>query len=132
MKYLLLIFLFVLPITANSQNNDSEINYYFQKSNSKRKTGNALLITGGGLILTGFLVASSGNNGGYFFSPNQIAGAGILSLGVLSALVSVPFYISAHHNKNKYLRISPTAEISHLNLVNQNENYALVGLKFNF
>lgn len=132
MKNLLLIFLFVLPLKfIAQQNNDSEINYYLQKSNTKRKTANALLITGGGLMLTGILVGSSGNqNNTWFFSPNQIAGAGIFTLGVLSSLVSVPFYLSAHHNKNQSLKITPSAMI--INSNPQNKNYAALGLKITF
>lgn len=132
MKNLILILLFILPIfTIAQQNNDLEINHYLQKSNSKRKTGNALLITGGGLILTGIVVGSSGNqNGVLFFSPNQIAGAGIFSLGILSSLVSVPFYISAHYNKKKSYTISPSTEV--IRVHSKSENYAVLGMKISF
>lgn len=134
MKNILLTLLFIFPITAFAQqNNDVELNQYLQKSNSKRKTGNVLLITGGGLILTGFVVATTGEqNSGYFFSTNQLIGGSMITFGVLSSLVSVPFYISAGHSKRKYLKLTPSASIIPSNTMNDNQNYTVVGLKLNF
>ena len=135
MKNLFLILLFIVPLTATAQQHkNSEINYYLQKSVSKKKTGNALLLSGTGLILTGIVVGTTAGkqNNALFFSSNQIAGAGIFSLGVFSALTSIPFYISANHNKKKSLKISPTTEIIQTNSISEPKNYASAGLKITF
>ena len=127
---LLLTLLFSANLISQNQNNTDAINRYLQKSNTKKKTANALLLTGTGLILTGVVIASTGNknNGVMFFSPTQIAGFGISTLGVFSALTSVPFYISAAHNKSKYRKISPQ-----LGSFNANENnYFTAGVKLEF
>ena len=135
MKNLLLTLLFIFPITAIAQqNNDVEISQYLQKSIAQSKTGNILLITGGGLIATGVLVAISGEKKGghYFFSNNDAIGGSIATLGVLSALVSIPIHISSGHNKRKYLKLTPSAAMISSNSFNEKQNYAVVGLKVTF
>lgn len=139
MKNLFLTLLFIVPHTATAQQNEkSEINYYLQKSVSKKKTGNALLLTGTVLIITGVVVATSGNNNnnnnntGWLFSQNEMTGMTISSLGVFSALTSIPFYISANHNRKKSLKISPTTGIIQTNSITEPKNYALAGLKITF
>ncbi len=85
---LILALLFSANLFSQEQNNHDEINRYLQKSNSKRKTANVLLISGSGLLLTGVVVANSGssNKGILNFSGTQLAGFGISTLGVLTAL----------------------------------------------
>ncbi len=125
---------FLLPFMFNAQQtNSDEINRYLRKSANKKKTANILLFTGGGLILTGLIVGSSGNQkGSYLISGNELAGVGLFGSGVLSAVASVPFYISAHHNKKKSLKISPVTGIIQLNSITEPKNYALAGLKITF
>lgn len=134
MKNLLLSLLFILPLTINAQkDNTDDLNRYLRKSTNQKKTANVLLITGGGLMVTGLLVGNSGNqDGSYFFSENQLAGFGLFSLGVISSVISVPFYISAHHNKRKLMKLSPAVSILPSNSLILKENYALVGMKINF
>lgn len=134
MKHLLLAVLFLLPFTFNAQkSNTDDLNRYLRKSTNQKKTANILLLTGGGLMVTGLLVGNSGNEEGtYFFSENQIVGFGVFSVGVLTSLISVPFYISAHHNKKKLMKLSPAVGITSSNSVIVKENYALVGMKVNF
>ena len=121
---------FSANLCSQEQNSPTEINRYLQKSNIKRKTANVLLISGSGLLLTGFVVANSGSssNGILNFSGNQLAGFGISTLGVLTALTSVPFYISAGHNKSKSRKISPQIG----NFKTSENNYVTAGLKIEF
>lgn len=131
MKTLLLFsaLLFSANLCAQQQNQTNEINRYLQKSNNKRKTANVLLITGGALILTAIAVGNSGNqNGTWFFTTNQLVGGAIFPLGTLSAVASVPFYISAGNNRSKSRKISP--EIG--NFKTTENNYVTAGLKIQF
>ena len=127
---LILALLFSANLFSQEQNNHDEINRYLQKSNSKRKTANVLLISGSGLLLTGVVVANSGssNKGILNFSGTQLAGFGISTLGVLTALSSVPFYISAGHNKSKSRKIYPQLG----NFKTPENNYVTAGLKIEF
>ena len=131
MKTLILILtlLFSANFFSQERNNNDEINRYLQKSHSKRKTANVLLITGGALILTGVIVATTGNqDGGWFFSPSQLVGASVFSLGTFSVVASIPFYISAGHNKSKSRKISPQIG----NFKTSENNYVTAGLKMEF
>lgn len=132
MKTLILILtlLFSANFFSQERNNNDEINRYLQKSHSKRKTANVLLISGSSLLLTGFVVANSGSssNGILNFSGNQLAGFGISTLGILTALTSIPFYISAGHNKSKSRKISPQIG----NFKTPENNYVTAGLNIEF
>ncbi len=133
MKSLLLTFLFILPIAINAQQNkDFEAEIYLKKSIKKRKAGNVLALTGGGLVLTGLVFSALGPDDNQYLPTNVVVGGSMITLGILSALTSIPFYISSNHNKKKYLEISPTATILPKNSGIQNENYALVGIEINF
>ncbi len=107
-------------------------NNYFEKYQRQKKTANIILGTGSVLALSGFIVAStdSGTRGSLFFSTNQIVGLILIISGVTSALVSIPFYISAEKNKRKSLTIQPTFQL-------ENEKYtqeksAKVGVAITF
>lgn len=134
MKHLLLAFLFALPLTMNGQqNNSTEINEYLEKSNRQRKTGNVLLITGGTLILSGVIVGVTGNkNRSFIISQSDIAGASLVTLGLLSGLTSVPFYISANSNKKKSLKISPSTAFIPVHSMNSQQIYPVVGINLDF
>lgn len=71
--------------------------YYLQKSNFQHKTGNILLITGASLIVgglvTGILIEKDRKN----YDGVVVAAAGLF-FGSIACLISVPFYISSHHN----------------------------------
>ncbi|MBF8457045.1 hypothetical protein IV494_07600 [Kaistella sp. G5-32] len=134
MKNLPFVLLFILPTVMNAQETkQSEINQYLKKANTKKKTANILLITGGGLLLTGIVVsATAQHKNSMLISDRDLAGLGLSGLGILSAVASVPFYISAKNNKNKSLQISPTTGILRSNSITEPKNYATVGLNFNF
>ena len=134
MKNLLLILLIILPISLTAQLNDAvQIDYYLKKSISKKKTANVLLFTGGGLLLTGVIVASTAEeNGGFFIPETHLAGLGIATLGVLSSLTSIPFYISASHHKNKSLKIFPAISHFQSDSLDPTKQYGMIGVKVNF
>lgn len=132
MKHLLLALLFLLPLTFKAQkSNTDDLNRYLRKSTNQKKTANILLITGGGLMVTGLIVGNSGGQSGYI-SDNGLAGLGVFTLGALTSVISIPFYISAHQNKKKLIKLSPAVGIIPANTAVQNNNYGAVGLKFNF
>lgn len=122
-------------LKSNFSINDEEklwIEKYFEKYQRQKKTANILLGTGSVLALSGFIVAStdSGTRGSLFFSTNQIVELILIISGVTSALVSIPFYISAEKNKRKSLTIQPTFQL-------ENEKYtqeksAKVGVAITF
>ena len=65
-------------------------------------------------------------------SGSQIAGFLVATLGVTAALSSVPFYISAHHNRKKSFQLSQIiGTVQSFNLIGEDKNTA-VGLKLNF
>jgi hypothetical protein len=68
--------------------------YYLQKSSSQHKTGNVLLITGASLMVGGLIVGSQINHN---YDGLAVAAAGLF-FGSIACLISVPFYISSHHN----------------------------------
>ncbi len=74
------------------------------------KTANILLASGGGLMLVGGILISTDNtksNGWVtIISGQEFAGALLIVGGIVTSLVSVPFYISAIVRKKK-LNISP-------------------------
>ena len=132
MKNLILALIFILPLTITAQqNNVPEIDLYMNKANKQRKTGNILLISGGGLIVTGLIVGTSGDGKG-FIDANALAGSGIFLLGGLSALTSIPFYISANNNRKKSLKFTPVIGILETKSGLIPQNYAMAGIKINF
>lgn len=132
MKHLFLALLFLLPFTFKGQKSDTDdLNRYLRKSSNQKKTANILLITGGGLMFTGLIVGNQGDHKG-FIDSNALAGLGVFTLGVLTSVISIPFYISAHQNKKKLIKFSPTVGIIPANTAVQNNNYGAVGLTLNF
>ena len=134
MKNLILASLFILPLILKSQENNTAQNTYFlKKAKTQTKTGNILLVTGGVSILAGFVLVKDGNgNRKELISGSQIAGFLVATLGVTAALSSVPFYISAHHNRKKSFQLSPViGTVQSFNLIGEDKNTA-VGLKLNF
>ena len=134
MKNLILASLFILPLTIYSQQNNSAQNaYYLKKANTENKTGNILLVTGGVLILTGFVLVKDGNsNTRELISGTQVAGFLVATLGVASALSSIPFYIYAHQDRKKSFQLSPViGTVQSFNLIGEDKNTA-IGLKLDF
>lgn len=124
---LVLTLLFSANLCSQEQNSPTEINRYLQKSNNRKKTANVLAITGGALVITCFIVAASDNND-FLISSQEFTGIGISVLGIISGITSVPFYISAGHNKSKSRKISPQMG----SFKTPENNYVTAGLKIEF
>lgn len=119
--------LFGANLFSQEENKNQEVNRYLQKSLRQKKTANVFTITGGVLIISGIITASTDNGRG-FISGEQLAGASFITLGTVSALTSIPFYISAGSNKSKFRKIFPQ-----LGSFKANENnYLTAGLKIEF
>ena len=73
------------------------------------KTANILLASGGGLMLVGGILIATDNTAAknrYFFTTQEIVGILIVAAGIITATVSIPFYIVAYLKKRK-LKLSP-------------------------
>lgn len=74
--------------------------YYLSKSKHQRTIGWIMLGGGAGLTGVGLAVAQAEtNNYALGTSSNSIAGAVLIVAGAASAIGSIPFFISAAHNK---------------------------------
>ena len=134
MKNFIFVLLLTLPLTATAQQNkNSEINYYLQKSLNKKKTGKVLLLTGTTFTLIGAVVATTGDHrGAIFFSSTEMVGITVATLGVISALTSIPFYISANQYRKKSLKISPTTGLIQTNSITEPKYFPSAGLNITF
>lgn len=99
-------------------NNNLTKENYEHKRKLNRKTGNILLGTGFGLMAGGFVLAEL-NSDKVDFQSFDLVGAGIVMIGagIVSSLVSIPFYLTAHNYKIKanaataFLKIGPAPNI---------------------
>lgn len=107
-------------------------NIYFEKYQRQKKTANIILGTGSVLILSGLVAFATDDRteGRLFFSTNQIVGVTLVTFGITSVLVSVPFYISAAKNKRKSLTIQPIFQLD--NEKYTQEKFAKVGVAITF
>ncbi|TDX82777.1 hypothetical protein B0I22_2805 [Epilithonimonas xixisoli] len=74
------------------------------------KTANILLASGGGLMLIGGILIATDNSedNGWItiISGQEFAGVMVIIAGIITASVSIPFYITAYVKKRK-LKLSP-------------------------
>lgn len=99
-------------------NNNLTKESYEHKRKLNRKTGNILLGTGVGLMAGGFVLAEL-NSDKVDFQSFDLVGVGIVMIGtgIVSSLVSIPFYLTAHNYKIKaqtataFLKILPAPNI---------------------
>lgn len=99
-------------LKAGLKNNLKTEHFYLKRSKNQKTTawillgGGTAMVIGGTLFLVGDMVVyalSLGNNG----SANALDIAGyIIFTGILADLVSIPFFISAAHNKKMAASIS--------------------------
>ena len=132
MKTILLTIIFLIPMTLRSQeqNTTQSTNQYLEKSIRQKKTANVLAITGGGLVLAGVIVAATipKQTKGWEGFNQGVTAVGIGGVGAITALISIPFYISSHNNKKKSVSISP--QTGSVNI--DQKNYATAGIAINF
>ena len=124
---LLLALLFSTNLFSQEESKNQEVNRYLQKSVRQKKTANILMITGGVLIISGIITISSDDKKG-FLSSEQVIGGSLVTLGAVSVLTSIPFYISAGSNKSKYRKFSPQLG----SFKTPENNYLTAGVKFEF
>lgn len=129
MKTILLIFVITIGqfSFAQQQNISHDTNTYLEKSLRQKRTANILAITGGALFLSGAMIAGSDQNDS-IISQQQLLGLGISAAGIISGLISVPFYVAASKNKSISRRMSPAAGSFKTN----GEHYFTAGIKIDF
>jgi hypothetical protein len=83
---------------------------YLKKSKTQKTVAWVLLGTGTALIVTGFIMVGNSNNPlPYPLPPTDTKtydGAGLILLGGLVDLVSIPFFISGAKNKGRSMAVS--------------------------
>jgi hypothetical protein len=111
--------------------------FYLHRARNQKTAAWILLVGGTAMATGGYFVAA---NNFYLFNFNNadtssedlflnISAAGIL-LGIVADLVSIPFFISAHHNKKLASNISLGNQNSYLPLINSNSLSAIPTLTF--
>lgn len=106
MKYYIFISIITLLLASNTKAQQIKTDttqtlksyaFYRQKRNTYNTIGWVCLGTGSLLAVSGFVV----NVGETFNHGNSSKGEAVAIAGELVALASIPFFISAHHNKKK-------------------------------
>ena len=129
MKTILLILVITISqfSFAQQQNISHDTNTYLEKSLKQKRTANILAITGGALFLSGAIITGSDQND-FLISQQQFLGLAISAAGIISGLISVPFYVAASKNKSISRRMSPAAGSFKTN----GEHYFTAGIKIDF
>ena len=129
MKTILLILVITISqfSFAQQQNISHDTNTYLKKSLKLKRTANILAITGGALFLSGAIITGSDQND-FLISQQQFLGLAISAAGIISGLISVPFYVAASKNKSISRRMSPAAGSFKTN----GEHYFTAGIKIDF
>ncbi|WP_148041479.1 hypothetical protein [Kaistella daneshvariae] len=129
MKTILLILVITISqfSFAQQQNISHDTNTYLKKSLKQKRTANILAITGGALFLSGAIITGSDQND-FLISQQQFLGLAISAAGIISGLISVPFYVAASKNKSISRRMSPAAGSFKTN----GEHYFTAGIKIDF
>ena len=100
MKSIVLVILCVVFYCASfaqkSSSNQFDREYYMHKSKVKKNIGHGFLAAGGALFITGEIIDE-------VKKPELLAGFTYEFAGLVSALVSIPFFISSSKNKRKAL-----------------------------
>jgi hypothetical protein len=82
---------------------------YLRKSRNQRTTGFILLGAGTALTITGYLIISN-NQVEDYLNPLTVvesgAGAGVATIGMLTAVASIPFFILSYNNNKRAKNMS--------------------------
>lgn len=120
-KIIAFILFLVFNVASFAQLNDSTYrqtvkNEFLKKSRNQRTTGFILLGSGAALIMTGVLMVNNSNddilNPGNWVDAG--AGVGITTIGGLSAIASVPFFIMSANNSKKARQMSAGVKMEKL------------------
>jgi hypothetical protein len=141
-KYALLIFIQVILLLqiagaqqitrASSDSIKNDYHYYMKKRSTYNTVGWVCLGTGVGLGIIGLgETVGGGINVGLSGSNNQMVskGAVLFAIGNVVALASIPFFISAHHNKMKASLSLKKAGITINNHILYNSGYTALCIK---
>lgn len=107
-----MIFFYTSFCQNNTPKNLSAYNY-LHKSKVKKTIGYSFLGAGVLLITTGVII-------GKVKETELFAGKGDEFLGIISTLVSIPFFLSSTNNKRKAMSVSINAQKTRLFLQNDN------------
>jgi len=116
MKHLLTgIILCLLTVCSYSQelSHAKTSNYYYNRSKKEKKTAKILLLSGGTSVVLGIGLYAAALNDGHLTNASVFGGYMVVA-GVLSSLVSVPFFISAGDNRHKAASLSLNLKVSPL------------------
>ena len=104
MRVLLTIFLLLSVMTLSAQGTKETKEYYLNKSKNQKTAGYILAGGGAALIISGIIVGNGDNNNDpneLDFGPNFDAGLWLVGGGLVSALASIPLFISSGNNARK-------------------------------
>lgn len=93
-------------------------NYHFERYLTNKKTAKIMLIGGATASALGSILLLTDNGSGSansIFSTGETFGYFFLTLGGISMIASVPFYIIASHNKGKSIQFKPSLTYQQVN-----------------
>jgi hypothetical protein len=90
--------------------NESVKEKYLKKSENKKQAAQILLISGTALTIGGVFVASNKSDNFFITLGNVLIGGFMMTVGIISDLVSIPFFIRSATLKKKAATISLTPE----------------------
>ena len=104
MRTLLTILILFSVMTLSAQGTTETKEYYLTKSKNQKTAGYILAGGGAALIISGIIVGNGDNNNDpneLDFGPNFDVGLWLVGGGLVSALASIPFFISSANHAKK-------------------------------
>jgi hypothetical protein len=104
MRTLLIMIALFSVLTVSAQGTTESKEFYLNKSKNQKTAGYILAGGGAALIISGIIVGNGDNNNDpneLDFGPNFDVGLWLLGGGLVSALASIPFFISSGNNARK-------------------------------
>lgn len=123
--FLLIIIFSSIQLKSQDLNNLSEVikTDYLQKSKNQNTIGWVLLGGGAAAVVMGGTWHTGESNSDQIYTDNFDTQAFLILGGAVSALASIPFFISARHNKEKAKKVSLKIKIESLNCKYLKPNY---------
>ena len=98
-SFILCMVIYYTSVAQKSPQSEYDKKYYLHKSKVTKTIGYGFLATGGALLVTGGIIDE-------VKKPELLAGFTYQFAGLVSALASIPFFISSSKNKRKALSIT--------------------------
>ena len=124
---IILLLLFGANLYSQEETKNYEVQEYINKSVKQKKTANILLLSGATIGVIGFIISNTDDSKS-IISGNQLLAGTFVTLGGVSMLTSIPFYISSSKNKSKSQKIKPEMGRFKTN----DTHYFTAGLKLEF